>query len=242
MFHFFDAITNTRGDALTGFYVKAIDPTSLDIVAIYADANATPIVSVSGIDNAAEVDGDGNASFYIASGTYHLDIYATDATTFVKRVENIPMVTADDIITATQLAGTGGAALVGKSSSGTVQDAINRIGTFVGYDSGNGGIVSQTTSKSTAVTINKPCGQIITTGDAMGAGVLVTFTVNNTNVASTDTVRANLQSGNATPGTYRIWAEGNQANAFKICIENRSAGSLSEALVINFAVTKGVNA
>lgn len=91
MFHFFDAITNTKGDALIGYFVQAIDPTTLAVVSIYADESSTPIVSASGVANMAKVDTDGNASFWIAPGTYHLDIYATDSTTFVKRIPSLPM-------------------------------------------------------------------------------------------------------------------------------------------------------
>jgi hypothetical protein len=91
MFHFFDAITNTKGDAQIGYFVQAIDTTALTAVTIYADANSTPIVSASGVANMAKVDGDGNASFWVIPGTYHLDIYATDSTTFVKRISSIPM-------------------------------------------------------------------------------------------------------------------------------------------------------
>lgn len=98
MFHYFEAITNTRGDALIGYYVKAVDTTSGDVASIYADDNATPIISVSGIADAAQVDSDGNASFYVVGGEYHLDIYATDGTTLVKRIENVPMTSAATVV------------------------------------------------------------------------------------------------------------------------------------------------
>lgn len=92
MFHYFNAVQNKTGDALTGYFVKAVDTTSGNVVDIYADANATPIVTVSGIANAAQVDSNGNVSFYINSGTYHVDHYAADGVTFLLRIENVPMV------------------------------------------------------------------------------------------------------------------------------------------------------
>lgn len=108
MFHYTNAIQNTKGDALTGYFVKAIDPATESVVPIYADRSATPIVSVSGVDDAAEVDNDGDVSFYIAGGEYHLDIYATDAVTFVKRISYVPMVdftvAAGNVATRSQLA------------------------------------------------------------------------------------------------------------------------------------------
>jgi hypothetical protein len=48
-------------------------------------------VSVSAVDNACLVDSDGDASFYVTAGTYHVDIYATDAVTFIRRVNDWPM-------------------------------------------------------------------------------------------------------------------------------------------------------
>ena len=77
---------------------------------------------------------------------------------------------------------------------------------------------------------------------AVAAAALVTFTVNNSTVAATDVVRIALASGNAAAGTYRVWTEAIGAGSFKVCVENRSAGSLSEALVLNFAVAKAVAA
>jgi hypothetical protein len=92
MYHYFSSITNVHGDALTGFFAKCVDTVSGDVVALYADTNLTPIVSVSGLANAAQVDSDGNVDFYVASGTYHLDIYQTDGTSLVKRISNVPMI------------------------------------------------------------------------------------------------------------------------------------------------------
>lgn len=94
MYHFVQAIQNTKGDALIGYYVKAVSTSDGEIVDIFADENSTPIISVSGLANAAKVDSDGNASFWIAGGEYHIDIYATDATTNIGRIESLPMVDA----------------------------------------------------------------------------------------------------------------------------------------------------
>lgn len=91
MFHYFNSITNVRGDGLVGYFVKAADTSTGDVVDIFADESSTPIVSVSGVANAAQVDTDGNVSFWIAPGEYHLDIYDTEATSLVKRIENVPM-------------------------------------------------------------------------------------------------------------------------------------------------------
>jgi hypothetical protein len=110
----------------------------------------------------------------------------------------------------------------------------------VGYQAGAGGAVTQLTSKTTAVTENKACGQFTTNNAALAAAATATFQVNNSNIAATDTINLNLQSGQATVGTYRYWIEKVAAGSFTVTIENRSAGSLSEALVFNFAALKAV--
>ena len=112
----------------------------------------------------------------------------------------------------------------------------------VGYATGAGGAVTQATSKSTGVTLNKASGQVTTNNASLAAAAVVSFTVTNSAVAATDTVNLNLASGNATAGTYRYWVEGLAAGSFKIVIENRSGAALGEALVFNFAVLKAVNA
>ena len=112
----------------------------------------------------------------------------------------------------------------------------------IGYATGAGGTVTQATSKSTGVTLNKASGQITTHNAALAAAAAVSFTVTNSVVVATDTINLNLASGNATAGTYRYWVEGIAAGSFKIVIESRSGGSLSEALVFNFAVVKAVAA
>ena len=91
MFHFSEAIQDLKGNALIGFYVKAINIATGEVVSIYSDDASTPIINVSGIADAAKVNSDGNAQFYIGDGEYHLDIYATDGTTFVRRIEDLPM-------------------------------------------------------------------------------------------------------------------------------------------------------
>ena len=112
----------------------------------------------------------------------------------------------------------------------------------VGYAAGAGGTVAQQTSKSTAVTLNKPCGQITTSSAALAANSAVTFTVNNNVVAATDAVELVLASGNAAPGTYNYQVDGVAAGSFTVWLKNMSAGSLSEMLVFNFAVKKAVAA
>jgi hypothetical protein len=112
----------------------------------------------------------------------------------------------------------------------------------IGYATGAGGAVTQATSKATGVTLNTVSGQITTNNAALAANTSVAFTLTDSAIAATDTVAVNLKSGNATPATYRVHAEAIAAGSCVVVVTNTSAGSLSEALVLNFNVVKGVNA
>ena len=111
----------------------------------------------------------------------------------------------------------------------------------LGYSTGAGGTVTQLTSKATGVTLSKPTGQITTAADALAAGAVVSFTLTNTLLAATDNITVQRQSG-GTAGAYRVWVDSVAAGSCVVCIENRSASSLSEALVLNMNLHKGANA
>lgn len=105
----------------------------------------------------------------------------------------------------------------------------------LGYGTGAGGTVTQATSKSTAVTLNKPCGRITTHNEDLAAGASVLFAVNNTVVGETDCILF------STVGTtnYRVEQSFAGSGQFGIRLTNLSGGSLSNAVVINFAIIKG---
>jgi enolase len=101
--------------------------------------------------------------------------------------------------------------------------------------------VSQLTSKATTVVLNKCAGAITTFNDALGSLSAVSFTLTNSAIAATDVVVVSHKSG-GTAGAYICGACSFGAGSCKITIFNVSGGSLSEALVLNFAVIKGVAA
>jgi hypothetical protein len=107
----------------------------------------------------------------------------------------------------------------------------------VGYATGTGGTVTQLTSKSTGVTLNKRCGEITMNNAALGAATIVSFTLTNNTVANTDVMIINHTSG-GTVGAYTFNAVCNTGNA-SISIRNATAGSLSQAPVLRYAVIKG---
>lgn len=110
----------------------------------------------------------------------------------------------------------------------------------LGYATGAGGTVTQATSKSTGVTLNRPTGLITMNAAALAAGTSVAFTLTNSTIAATDLVFAHVVSG-GTSSSYFVQTESVSAGSCTIHVRNISAGSLSEALVIRFAVLKSAS-
>ena len=107
----------------------------------------------------------------------------------------------------------------------------------LGYGTGAGGTVTQLTSKSTAVTLNKPCGQIITNNSSLAAGAYVEFFVSNSLVSINDEVLINVTS-TGIGWKYDIFA--NPANSGFYCYLTNTRGSTSsDVIYINFSINKG---
>ena len=104
----------------------------------------------------------------------------------------------------------------------------------LGYTTTAQGTVTQATSKSTAVTLNKAAGQITMNGAALGATTNVTFTLNNSLISTNDVLILNVYGGTA--GSYNVWVSGLANGSATITVRNITGGSLSEAIVINFAL------
>lgn len=105
----------------------------------------------------------------------------------------------------------------------------------LGYTTDAQGTVTQATSKSTGVTLNKSAGQITLNNAALASVTNVTFTLTNSFISANDVLILNVGSG-ATAGAYNCWVSGLSAGAATITLRNISGGSLSEAVVINFAL------
>lgn len=105
-----------------------------------------------------------------------------------------------------------------------------------GYITGEGGTVTQATSKSTGVTLNKRCGQITLNNAALAASTTVSFTLTNSTIVATDIITLNHASV-GTLGDYALSARA-AAGSATIAVRNLTAASLSDALVIGFAVIK----
>ena len=107
----------------------------------------------------------------------------------------------------------------------------------VGYATGAGGAVTQATSRTTGVTINKTAGAI-TMFSAAGTTVAATFIVTNSTVAATDVVILNQKSGT---DLYDLMVTAVAAGSFNITFRT-TGGTTTETPVFNFAVIKAVAA
>jgi hypothetical protein len=111
----------------------------------------------------------------------------------------------------------------------------------IGYAAAAQGTVTQATSKSTAVTLNKSSGRITMNNASLASNTSVSFTVNNSSVSANDTIILNISGGTATASTYNAWVDTLTSGSFIVSVRNISGGSLSEAVVLNFAVIHGAS-
>jgi hypothetical protein len=110
----------------------------------------------------------------------------------------------------------------------------------LGFAAGAGGQVTQSTSKSTGVTLNKPSGAITMNNASLAAGTAVGFTLTNSQIAATDVVLISIRSG-ATADSYDVTVDAVTAGSCRISLRNVSGGSLGDAVVMNFVVLRGTD-
>jgi hypothetical protein len=107
----------------------------------------------------------------------------------------------------------------------------------LGYTAAAQGTVTQATSKSTAVTLNKSAGRITMNGAALAANTAVSFTLNNTFISSNDIIILNISGGAVADATaYTLYVSGMTAGSAVITLRNLTATSQSEAVIVNFAL------
>jgi hypothetical protein len=168
------------------------------------------------------------------------DVNLSDGGTFTTTLQTITPTAARTISlpdatgTVALVAGSSGAILynnAGALGGGPLFDAT--AGTL-GYTAG--GTVTQATNKATAVTLNGASGRITLNGAALAADTTVSFTLTNSSITANDLLVLNHVSG-GTAGSYLLNAQA-AAGSATINVRNITAGSLSEAIVIGFAVLK----
>jgi len=145
---------------------------------------------------------------------------------------NISACTSTGMVMVTPVIG----AATGTSLAAT--GAITSSGTAgVGYATGAGGAVTQATSRTTGVTLNKTTGAI-TLFSAAGTTTAATFTVTNSTVAATDVIILNQKSGT---DLYDLMVTAVAAGSFNLTFRT-TGGTTTETPVFNFAVIKAVAA
>jgi len=110
----------------------------------------------------------------------------------------------------------------------------------IGYAAGAQGTVTQATSKSTGVTLNKSAGRITMNGALLAANTAVSFTLTNSLISANDAIIVNI-SGGGTAAAYTTYISSMTAGSAVITLRNMTGGDLSEAVIINFATIHGAS-
>lgn len=105
----------------------------------------------------------------------------------------------------------------------------------VGYATGSGGTVTQATSRTTGVTLNRPSGQM-TMFSAAGSATAASFTFTNSTVAATDVIHLSQAGGT---NLYNLLVTNVASGSFQVTFFT-TGGTATDAPTINFTVIKGV--
>ena len=136
------------------------------------------------------------------------------------------------------LIGPGGAVFSPPLSGNTVNGTTIYATQELGYSADASGAVTQLTSKSTGVTLNKSNGQITMNNASLAAGTTVLFTLTNSLLSAKDVLIVNVGSA-GTSGAYWPYVANVGSGSAVIGVYNNTAGSLAEAIVINYAIIHG---
>ena len=139
--------------------------------------------------------------------------------------------TGGDISLYTQTSG-GDISLTNQNSSAKTQISTSQPLLF-----NNMLTVTQLTSKSTSVTIDRHCGRIITHNASLGANTSVEFTVNNNLVLASYNCVIMVNLNHANYSSYSVEAlQTGGTGVFVIRLTNNSGGALSDAVQISFLI------
>jgi hypothetical protein len=114
----------------------------------------------------------------------------------------------------------------------------------IGYSAAAQGTVTQLTSKSTGVTLNKSAGRITMNAEALAAGAAASFVLTNSTISANDAMIVNVASNTtgSALGAYTTYVSYLAAGSALITVRNLTAAtSYSEAVVINYAIIHGAS-
>jgi hypothetical protein len=133
------------------------------------------------------------------------------------------------------------------SEGGTEVMRINSNGNVLvtsaaglGYGAGSGGTVTQSTDKSTGVTLNKPTGLITMNNASLTANTNVSFVLTNSTIVAGDLLLINIFD-NASLNSYQACAENSRGGSVYIMLRNTTGGALAEPVVLSYAVIKATS-
>ncbi len=179
----------------------------------------------------------------IKKGVEGAGIYMSDGSSIVDKDGNIDApVTSTNLTLSGTLAVTGTSALAGVTATSMI--SATPTGAGIGYGTGAGATVTQTTNRTTGVTINTLTGEIVTDNTSLAAEGSADFIVTNSTVAISDVIVLSIQSGENSGGTV-LSVQDVAAGSFTIRVHNGNvaAGTAETgAIKINFAVIKAVAA
>jgi hypothetical protein len=216
----------TRGTAASPAAVQSGDFIGANFAYGYATSVSSDYVSTAGagfIMTATE-------NYTTAAAGARLDLYATPTGT--ASVARAASVGAGVMVGTTTDPGAG-------AILATASIKSNGASGGVGYATGAGGTVTQLTNKTTGVTLNALCGAITMNAAALASGAVASFVLTNSTIAGTDVLILNHISTGAF-GSYVFNARA-AAGSATIDVRNNTGGTLTDAVVIQFAVIKAVN-
>ena len=132
---------------------------------------------------------------------------------------------------------------IGGSSAADITGEDVLANRTLGYTTGNGGSVTQNTSKSTAVTLNKTSGIITMNNATLNHDTNVEFRFNNSFIDATDVIIVNLKSAIGSSSEYIASVHEINNGYCNILLRNVSNdnGNKSDAVQLQFAIIKAVN-
>lgn len=166
-------------------------------------------------------------------GNYSSVFDLTGGGSIVTGVQNVDIASPGKFSTLTA---TGAGVFSSIAAAGSILSSGASSG--VGYAAGAGGAATQATSKTTGVTLNTPTGRVSLNSAALADATTACFTLTNSAIAAADIVLANIASG-ATAGAYLLNVDAVAAGSARLCLSNRSGATLSEPVVLNYALVKG---
>ena len=130
----------------------------------------------------------------------------------------------------------GGGTVRGKCSSSGSWEFTSSVLSQSKVGSSSGGAVTQATSRTTGVTLNKPSGEISLFSTTASANQITTFTLTNSFIGANDVVKICQKSGT---GLYFCHVTNVAAGSCKISVHTVSAVTTAEAPKLSFVVISG---